>query len=244
MSRLQEALQALQERTPRPPFEVRSTPLPTGAPGLDEALGTGGWPRGRLVEVFGASGVGKTTLALHAALCCQQAGLAAAYLDLDRGLDAHTAARLGVDPRYLLVGHPASGPEAMRLAHQLALSGGLGVLILDSADALEGETLREGLRALESAAWRGQTTVLLTNQLRRRPEMRWGQQQETPPGRDGLKYIAAQRVELTWRGPMLQAGSQIGHHLLARVVQNHFGPLERRVALRLCYADGRLTADR
>ena len=240
MSRLQEALYALQARSPRPPARTASKPHPTGVPGLDALLGTGGWPRGRVIEVFGPPGVGKTTLALHAALAGQKTGLTAALLDLDRGLDVHSAVRIGVDPRYLLIGHPADSHEALRVVHQLALSGAVGVIILDSADLLGPTLLRESLRALESAAWRGQTTLLLTNQLRRRPELRWGRQEETPPGGDALKHVVAQRLELTWRGPLLEAGVQVGHHLQARVVQNQFGLAERRLGLTLRYADGAL----
>lgn len=181
--------------------------IPTGFAALDHALGVGGLPRGRIVELFGPSSAGKTTLALQILSHAQQAGLAAAWIDADHAFDAAYAAQLMVDTASLPVIQPESAEEALEIARQLAVSGAVDFLIVDSAAALvprleldtplgesgpglQSRVLASGLRKLSTAIRQTGATILFLNQTRR------GAEGEVSAGGPGLKLYAAARIFL------------------------------------------------
>jgi recombination protein RecA len=157
--------------------------IPTGSPSLDEALGCGGYPKGRVVEVYGPESSGKTTLTLHAIAQCQAGGGVAAFIDAEHALDVHYAKNLGVDPKELLVSQPDSGEQALDIAEILVKSGAIDLVVIDSVAALvpqaeldgdmgashvglQARLMSQALRKLAGAAHRTGTTIIFINQLR------------------------------------------------------------------------------
>jgi recombination protein RecA len=224
-------------------YQLHSEPppavIPTGSPALDAALGVGGIPRGRITEVYGPEGAGKTTLALSLIAQAQQAGGAACFIDTEHALDLAWATTVGIDPERLVVCRPEHGEQALEVANLLVRSGSLDVLVVDSIAALvpkvelEGEMgqrhagvqanlLSQALRKLAGPIARAKTAVVVTNQLRQRAG-----NPSTPvytAGGRALGYYASVRLELRPLGHLREDGRVVGSRLRVQVTKNKVAP--------------------
>jgi recombination protein RecA len=215
--------------------------IPTGALGLDLALGVGGIPRGRVVEIFGPESSGKTTLMLHVIANAQKSGGLAAFIDAEHALDPGYAKRLGVNLDDLLVSQPDSGEEALTICETLARSNALDVIVIDSVAALvprselEGEMgmatmgmqarlMSQALRKLTGILAKAKTTCVFTNQIREKVGVMFGNP-ETTPGGKALKFYASIRIDIRRRDAIKDAaGTVIGNHVRVKVVKNKVAP--------------------
>src|SRR5215467_1892410 len=215
--------------------------IPTGALGLDLALGVGGIPRGRVVEIFGPESSGKTTLMLHVIANAQKAGGLAAFIDAEHALDPAYAKRLGVNLEDLLVSQPDSGEEALSICETLARSNALDVIVVDSVAALvpkaelEGEMgmatmgmqarlMSQALRKLTAVLSRAKTTCVFTNQMREKVGVMFGNP-ETTPGGKALKFYASVRIDIRRKDTLKDAaGNAIGNHVKVKIVKNKVAP--------------------
>ncbi len=215
--------------------------IPTSALGLDLALGVGGLPRGRVVEIFGPESSGKTTLMLHVIANAQKAGGLAAFIDAEHALDPAYAKRLGVNLDDLLVSQPDSGEEALTICETLARSNALDVIVIDSVAALvpkaelEGEMgmatmgmqarlMSQALRKLTAILSKSKTTCVFTNQLREKVGVMFGNP-ETTPGGKALKFYASVRLDIRRKDTLKDAaGNAIGNHVKVKVVKNKVAP--------------------
>ncbi len=215
--------------------------IPTGALGLDLALGVGGIPRGRVVEIFGPESSGKTTLMLHVIANAQKAGGLAAFIDAEHALDPAYAKKLGVNLDDLLVSQPDSGEEALTICETLARSNALDVIVVDSVAALvpkaelEGEMgmatmgmqarlMSQALRKLTAILNKSKTTCIFTNQLREKVGVMFGNP-ETTPGGKALKFYASVRLDIRRKETMKDAtGAAIGNHVKVKIVKNKVAP--------------------
>ncbi|MDB6066337.1 MAG: recA [Pedosphaera sp.] len=215
--------------------------IPTGALGLDLALGVGGIPRGRVVEIFGPESSGKTTLMLHVIANAQKGGGLAAFIDAEHALDPGYAKKLGVNLDDLLVSQPDSGEEALTICETLARSNALDVIVIDSVAALvpkaelEGEMgmatmgmqarlMSQALRKLTAILNKSKTTCIFTNQLREKVGVMFGNP-ETTPGGKALKFYASVRLDIRRKETIKDAtGNAIGNHVKVKVVKNKVAP--------------------
>jgi recombination protein RecA len=215
--------------------------IPTGALGLDLALGVGGIPRGRVVEIFGPESSGKTTLMLHVIANAQKAGGLAAFIDAEHALDPAYAKKLGVNLDDLLVSQPDSGEEALTICETLARSNALDVIVVDSVAALvpkaelEGEMgmatmgmqarlMSQALRKLTAILNKSKTTCIFTNQLREKVGVMFGNP-ETTPGGKALKFYASVRLDIRRKDTLKDAtGAAIGNHVKVKIVKNKVAP--------------------
>ncbi len=215
--------------------------IPTGALSVDLALGVGGVPRGRVVEIFGPESSGKTTLMLHVIANAQKAGGLAAFIDAEHALDPAYAKRLGVNLDDLLVSQPDSGEEALSICETLARSNALDVIVIDSVAALvpkaelEGEMgmatmgmqarlMSQALRKLTSLLAKAKTTCVFTNQLREKVGVMFGNP-ETTPGGKALKFYASVRMDIRRKDTLKDAaGNAIGNHVKVKIVKNKVAP--------------------
>ena len=215
--------------------------IPTGSLGLDLALGVGGVPRGRVVEIYGPESSGKTTLMLHLIANAQKTGGLAAFIDAEHALDPNYARRLGVNLDDLLVSQPDSGEEALTICETLARSNALDVIVVDSVAALvpkaelEGEMgmatmgmqarlMSQALRKLTALLNKGKTTCLFTNQLREKVGVMFGNP-ETTPGGKALKFYASVRLDIRRKETLKDAaGAATGNHVRVKVVKNKVAP--------------------
>jgi recombination protein RecA len=215
--------------------------IPTGALALDLALGVGGVPRGRVVEIFGPESSGKTTLMLHVIANAQRAGGLAAFIDAEHALDPGYAKKLGVNLDDLLVSQPDSGEEALSICETLARSNALDVVVIDSVAALvpkaelEGEMgmatmgmqarlMSQALRKLTALLSKSKTTCIFTNQLREKVGVMFGNP-ETTPGGKALKFYASVRIDIRRKDALKDtAGNAIGNHVKVKVVKNKVAP--------------------
>jgi recombination protein RecA len=215
--------------------------IPTGALGLDLALGVGGIPRGRVVEIFGPESSGKTTLMLHVIANAQKAGGLAAFIDAEHALDPAYAKKLGVNLDDLLVSQPDSGEEALTICETLARSNALDVIVIDSVAALvpkaelEGEMgmatmgmqarlMSQALRKLTAILNKSKTTCIFTNQLREKVGVMFGNP-ETTPGGKALKFYASVRLDIRRKETIKDAtGTATGNHVKVKVVKNKVAP--------------------
>lgn len=215
--------------------------IPTGSFGLDLALGVGGVPRGRVVEIFGPESSGKTTLMLHIIANAQRTGGLAAFVDAEHALDPNYARRLGVKLDDLLVSQPDSGEEALTICETLARSNALDVIVVDSVAALvpkaelEGEMgmatmgmqarlMSQALRKLTAILNKARTTCLFTNQIREKVGVMFGNP-ETTPGGKALKFYASVRIDIRRKETLKDAtGAAIGNHVKVKVVKNKVAP--------------------
>src|ERR1700727_2424029 len=198
--------------------------IPTGSIALDVALGIGGLPRGRIVEIYGPESSGKTTVALHAVANAQAAGGIAAFIDAEHALDPDYASKLGVDTDSLLVSHPDTGEQALEIADMLIRSGALDVLVIDSVAALtpraeiEGEMgdthvglqarlMSQALRKLTGTLSKSSTIAIFINQLREKIGVMYGSPEVTPGGR-ALKFYASVRLDIR-RVESIKDGAEI-----------------------------------
>ena len=215
--------------------------IPTGALAVDLALGVGGLPRGRVVEIFGPESSGKTTLMLHVIANAQKAGGLAAFIDAEHALDPGYAKRLGVNLTDLLVSQPDSGEEALSICETLARSNALDVIVIDSVAALvpkaelEGEMgmatmgmqarlMSQALRKLTAVLSRAKTTCVFTNQMREKVGVMFGNP-ETTPGGKALKFYASVRLDIRRKETMKDAaGNAVGNHVKVKIVKNKVAP--------------------
>jgi recombination protein RecA len=214
--------------------------IPTGSPSLDAALGCGGYPRGRVVEIFGPEASGKTTLTLHAIAECQRAGGVAAFIDAEHALDVKYAKALGVDAEALIVSQPDNGEQALEIAETLVRSGAVDLVVIDSVAALvpqaeiEGEMgdshvglqarlMSQALRKLTGITHRTGTTIIFINQLRMKIGVMFGSP-ETTTGGNALKYYASVRLDVRRIGAVKTGDEVVGNRTRVKVVKNKLAP--------------------